>query len=67
MLKSLENRFEKVNFVNLSMAVVGIVGTHSNVTNMFKALGFQQQEIGYSIRFKRLCVAAEEDRTMCFI
>ena len=67
MLKSLKNRFEKVNFVNLSMAVVGIVGTHSNVTNMFKALGFKQQEIGYLIRFKRLCAAAEEDRTMYFV
>ena len=63
----LNSRFEKVNFVNLSMVVVGIVGTHSNVTNMFKAFGFQQQEIGYSIRFKRLRVAAVEDRTMYFV
>ena len=40
MLKSLENDFEKVNFVNLSMGVLCIVGAHSCVTNMLKALGF---------------------------
>ena len=42
MLKSLENKFEKVNFINLSMRALGIVGVYSNVTNMLKALGFQQ-------------------------
>ena len=50
MLKSLENEFEKVNFVNRSMWVLGIVGTHNSVTNMLKALGFQQQEIAYLIK-----------------
>ena len=50
MLKSLENKFEKVNFINLSMGVLGIVGIHSNVTNMLKALGFQQQEIAQLIK-----------------
>ena len=44
-LKSLEKKFEKVNFVNLSMGVLGIVGAHSSVTNKLKVLGFQQQEI----------------------
>ena len=50
MLKSLENEFEKVNFVNRSMWVLGIVGTHNSVTNMLKVLGFQQQEIAYLIK-----------------
>ena len=47
MLKSLENKFEKVDFINLSMEALGIVGVHSNVTNIPKALGFQQQKIAY--------------------
>ena len=42
MLESLENKYEKVNFINLSMGALGIVGVHSNVTNMLKALGLQQ-------------------------
>ena len=50
MLKSLENEFEKVNFVNRSMLVLGIVGTHNRVINMLKDLGFQQQEIAYLIK-----------------
>ena len=50
MLKSLENKFEKVSFINLSMGALGIVGIHSNVTNMLKALGFQQQEIAQLIK-----------------
>ena len=41
MLKSLESKFEKVNFINLSMGALGIVGVRSHVTNMLKALGFQ--------------------------
>ena len=55
MLKSPENKFEKVNFVNLSMGVLGIVGAHSSVTNILKALGFQQQEIAYSIKKVMCC------------
>ena len=54
MLMSFENKFEKVNFVNLSIGTLGIVGAHSSVTNMLKALGFQQQEIVYLIR-KIMC------------
>ena len=54
MLKSLENEFEKVNFVNLSMGALCIVGAHSCVTNMLKALGFQQREIAYLIK-KIMC------------
>ena len=49
-LKSLENKFEKVNFINLSMGALCIVAVHSNVINMLKALGFQQQEIAYLIK-----------------
>ena len=52
MLKSLKNKFE--NFINLIIVVLGIVGVHSNVTNMLKALGFQQQEIAYLIK-KIMC------------
>ena len=55
MLKSPENKFEKVNFVNLSMGVLGIVGAHSSVTNILKALGFQQQEIAYLIKKVMCC------------
>ena len=55
MLKSPENKFEKVNFVNLSMGALGIVGAHSSVTNILKALGFQQQEIAYSIKKVMCC------------
>ena len=40
MLKSLENKFERVNVFNLSMGDFGIVGAHSSVTNMLKALWF---------------------------
>ena len=54
MLKSLENKFEKVNFINLSIGTLGIVGVHSNVTNLLKALGFQQQKITYLIK-KIMC------------
>ena len=54
MLKSLENDFEKVNFVNLSMGALCIVGAYSCVTNMLKALGFQQREIAYLIK-KIMC------------
>ena len=54
MLKSLENDFEKVNFGNLSMGALCIVGAHSCVTNMLKALGFQQREIAYLIK-KIMC------------
>ena len=50
MLKSLENKFEKVNFINLSMGTLCIVGVHSNVTNKLKALGFLQHEIAYLIK-----------------
>ena len=38
MLKSPENKFQKVNFVNLSMGTMGIVGAHSSVTNMLKVM-----------------------------
>ena len=31
MLKPFENKFEKVNFVNLSMGVLGVVGAHSSI------------------------------------
>ena len=55
MLKSPENKFEKVNFVNLSMGALGIVGAHSSVTNILKALGFQQQEIACSIKKVMCC------------
>ena len=55
MLKSPENKFEKVNFVNLSMGALGIVGAHSSVTNILKALGFQQLEIAYSIKKVMCC------------
>ena len=55
MLKSPENKFEKVNFVNLSMGALGIVGAHSSVTNILKALGFQQQEIAYLIKKVMCC------------
>ena len=55
MLKSPENKFEKVNFVNLSMGALGIVGAHSSVTDILKALGFQQQEIAYSIKKVMCC------------
>ena len=34
MLKSLENKFEKVNFVNLSMGALGIAGIYSSLTNI---------------------------------
>ena len=54
MLKSLENKFEKVDFVNLSMGALGIAGIHSSLTNMLKALGFQQQEKAYLIK-KIMC------------
>ena len=55
MLKSPENKFEKVNFVNLTMGALDIVGAHSSVTNILKALGFQQQEIAYSIKKVMCC------------
>ena len=55
MLKSLENKFEKVNFVNLSIGALGIVGVHSNITNMLKALGFQHQDIEYFIKEIMCC------------
>ena len=50
MFKSLENKFEKVDFINLSTGALGIVGVHRNVTNMLKALSFQQQETAYLIK-----------------
>ena len=37
MLKSLENKLEKANFVNFSMGALGIVRAHTNVSNMLKA------------------------------
>ena len=55
MLKSLENKFEKVNFVNLRMGALGIVGARSSVTNMLKTLGSQQQEIPYLIKKITCC------------
>ena len=54
MLKSLENKFEKVNFGNLSMGVLSIVGAHSSVNITPRALGFQQQEIASLIK-KIMC------------
>ena len=39
MLKSLENKFEKVHFINLSMGALEIVRVYNNLTNMLKALG----------------------------
>ena len=54
MLKSLENKFEKANFVNFSMGTLGIVRAQNNVSNMLKALGFQQQKIEYLIQ-KIMC------------
>ena len=53
-LKSLENKFEKVNFGNLSMGALGIVGAHCSVTITPRALGFQQQEIASLIK-KIMC------------
>ena len=55
MLMSLENKFEKVSFINLSMGALGIVGVHSNVTSMLKVLGFQQQKIAYLIKKITCC------------
>ena len=55
MLKSLENKFEKVNFVNQLMGTLGIVGAHNSITNMLKALVFRQQEIAYLIKRITCC------------
>ena len=63
MLKSLENIFEKVNFINLSMPALGIVGVHSNISSMLKALGFQQQKIAYLIK-KIMCCSI---RGTCYV
>ena len=65
MLKSFENKFEKVNFVNLSIGTLGIVGAHSSVTNMLKALGFQQQEIKYLIKKIMCCCIKGTDYAFC--
>ena len=54
MLKSLENKFEKVNFGNLSMGVLGTVEAHSSVNITPRALGFQQLEIASLIK-KIMC------------
>ena len=54
MLKSLENEFEKVIFFSQSMGGLCIVGAHRCITNMLKALGFQQREIAYLIK-KIIC------------
>ena len=54
MLKSLENEFEKVIFFSQSMGGLCIVGAHRCITNMLKALGFQQREIAYLIK-KIMC------------
>ena len=63
MLKPLENKFEKVNLINLSMGALERVGVHSNVINMLKALGFQQHEVAYLINllYKKsvLCILYE--------
>ena len=54
-LKSLENKFEKKKiFINLIIGDLGIVGAHSNVINMLKALDFQHQEIVQLIK-KIMC------------
>ena len=55
MLKPLENKFEKVNLINLSMGALERVGVHSNVINMLKALGFQQHEVAYLIKEIIIC------------
>ena len=34
MLKSLQNKFEKGSFINLSVGALGLAEVHSNVTNM---------------------------------
>ena len=65
MLMCFENKFEKVNFVNLSIGTLGIVGAHSSVTNMLKALGFQQQEIIYLIKKIMCCCIKGTDYVFC--
>ena len=54
MLKHLDRRFLKVNFINLSMGTLGIVGVNTQITNMLTALGFNQQEITYLVK-KIIC------------
>ena len=54
MLKHLDRRFSKVNFINLSMGTLGIVGVNTQITNMLTALGFKQQEITYLVK-KIIC------------
>ena len=54
MLKHLDRRFSKVNFINLSMGALGIVGVNTQITNMLTALGFKQQEIIYLVK-KIIC------------
>ena len=65
MLKSLENKFEKVNFINLSMGGLVVAGFHSNVTSMLKALGFQQQEIARLIKNTMGCCIREMYYVFC--
>ena len=54
MLKHLDRRFSKVNFINLSMGALGIVGVNTQITNMLTALGFKQQETTYLVK-KIIC------------
>ena len=64
MLKSLENKSEKANFVNFSMGALGIVRGHSNVSNMLKALTENRisNSKDYVLLYKRnvLCILHEE-------
>ena len=61
MLKHLDRRFSKVNFINLSMGALGIVGVNTQITNMLTALGFNQQEITYLVK-KIICCCIRHEK-----
>ena len=54
MLKHLDRRFSKVNFINLIMGALGIVGVNTQITNMLTDLSFKQQEKTYLVK-KIIC------------
>ena len=49
LIDDLKNRYEKVNFVNLSLGACGVFGKDSNLDSLLRDLGLSRQEISYNV------------------
>jgi len=58
-IDDLKERYEKVNFVNLSLGASGVFGKDNNFISLLKELGLTSQEISYNVsKLSNICIRA---------